>query len=118
MNDKLTKEEYLKKLEEINAKTLQLRLEREELRQQYVKDNAQFKEGDKVKIYQDRYTFNSPPSIICLGEFFISKAKDSFYTGCIDYEFAKIKKDGTQSSQSAGIYGYKRLELVTENNQP
>lgn len=65
-----------------------------------------FKVGDKVKVTNE---WKNPKETIC----FISEVEYRSWThDRIEYHFSKIKKDGTMSQQSAGIYSYDKIEKI------
>jgi len=110
----MKKEEYKEKLKEIYRQMDILFAMKHQLRDDYVSGNKEFNIGDKVRVFHiKRDYFNSKADTEeLIGEVFISGINDKYFSGDIDYSFNKIKKDGTMANQSAGIYGFSRLELV------
>jgi hypothetical protein len=108
----MNKEDYKAALKQIDEESLQLSKRRNEAREAFLKANAQFKVGDRViVVYNETALFGrvQPEKRI---ECFISDIHDKYSSGNVYYEFNKVKKDGTMSNQSAGIYGgYSRIEL-------
>lgn len=104
----MDKQTYQLKLKEIRIKREELSNQERELVDQFLKSNAEFKVGDKVRVY---YKWGSDTEQY-RGDAFISGINDKYREGTVRYDFKKIKKDGTMSEQGAGIYSWTRLEKI------
>src|SRR4051812_1184195 len=107
----MTKEEYKQKLSELDGIIEKARLDKDSARQMFLQTNAEFKVGDKVRVYHEQRDWGkSKVTEVLKGEAFISEVEDKYFSGSVNYQFAKVKKDGTMSGQSAGVYYFTRLE--------
>lgn len=113
----MTKEQYKSELGVIESKIKQLASRKAEIREAFLKANAKFKVGDKVVVIYDEHKHPWRKDEIMPErrvEAYIGDVEDKYYTASVNYDFKKVKKDGTMSGQSAGIYGnYDRIELIT-----
>jgi len=114
----MTKEEYKAEITSIDSQIAALQIKKGEARAQFIIENSHFNIGDKVAvIWEANSDWNKkqvPEKRVVV---FVSKIEDKYFTGEIRYDFVKVKKDGTMSAQSAGLYGYKRIELI-EKSKP
>ncbi len=103
METKLTFEEYNRVINKIDEDIMRLGQQRVYTIKLYIKDNRKFQDGDIVHIWA------GTPEIY-KGLFCIKKATGINYGGDVAYQISKLKKDGTPSEQSAGIYYFTRME--------
>jgi len=113
----MTQQEYKKEYKRLDDDIFDLRRKQEELRKSFLTEHALFKQGDKVCIIWDAYKHPYQDGKIIPEkriEAYIGGIHDKYYSGMVNYTFLKVKKDGSCSSQSAGIYGtsYSRIELI------
>ena len=80
----MTKEEYFKRVGEIDQKVLDLYEAKRKLQEAYLEEIAEFKKGDKVLV-------DGVPAVVTM--------RTMFYDEPL-YEFKKLKKDGTVSNRS------------------
>jgi hypothetical protein len=102
-------EEALKSIDEKEDQIDKLKEEISDLRKNLI-NITPFTKGEKVKVIQLRNKFYKEDK---------DKEIECFITGVdytwgktLKYQFNKIKKDGTISAQSAGIYGYDKIEKI------
>lgn len=111
---KITKETYLEVIGELDAKINELSKQKIELREDFIKDNAQFEVGDKVVIIWDAYKHpfsdNIMPEKRETG--IVHSMNDRSFQGRVIYQINKIKKDGSMSQHPIHHYGASRIELV------
>ena len=113
MENKITKEVYKSQIEALDEKISELLITKGELRRSFLKDNAEFSVGDKVVVVWDKKTWLGREIPEKRLECFISSVNDKYYYGSVNYGFHKVKKDGTESNQSAGyISSWDRIELI------
>lgn len=116
----MTKEEYKKEIKALEDAIDALDEVKIETRSKFLKDNAKFKKGDKVVVIWNEYKhpFKKEKVAERRIEAFIGGINDPYFSGEIDYSFRQCKKDGTEGSKSAGIYGpYDRIELLEPAKQ-
>lgn len=106
----LTFKEYQEADKELDRQISQIVEIRKKLHNEFILDHAEFKKGDKVRVFKKGYGMESEERE--LGIAFIGYIKGIKYTGDIDYFFAKMKKDGTMGNVSAGFYWFDRIELI------
>lgn len=118
----MTKKEYKAILKDADSKIKEQEERKNRAREDFINASYSFKVGDKVIAIWNAYKhpFSEGKTIperriICA----ISSVNDKYFNGEIKYDFVKVKKDGTISKQSAGIYGgYDRLELLEPAKPP
>jgi hypothetical protein len=71
-------------------------------------EQADVKVGDKVKVGWKRWSANNEMGY---QEAYVCRVLLT-YDHKLKYEFSKIKKDGTQSGQGAGIFSYDTIEKI------
>lgn len=103
----MTKETYKRTITEIDAKIKKLYEEKAAARTEFLQKNAELKVGDKVKVYQTEWRSRTE---VLVAEVFISGVNDKYFSGDVNYQFVKVKKDGTPSNVNAGVYSFSRLE--------
>lgn len=103
----MTKEQYEEIEKEIETKMQQLKDDLRRARDQYIAAYP-FKEGEKVRVSWEVKGFNEPTETKTI-DCFIGSV--DFKYGEIYLSFNKIKKDGTMSGQSAGIYYNSHLKI-------
>lgn len=109
----MTKEEYLKEADEIEKGILGLRQRKEVLAAEFLKSNAEFKDGDKVLLTWTAYQhpFNKDKIIPeDKKEAFVKKV--SIAGGNVRYTFWKVKRDGSKSQHELASGGYSKIELL------
>lgn len=115
----MTQQQYKSELGVIESKIKKLYNKKIKMREQFLKENAQFGVGDKVVVIFDSFSLFNKAQPEKRIEAFISGVDDKYFSGTINYDFSKVKKDGTKSNQSAGIYGtYSRIELIEKAKTP
>jgi predicted 3-demethylubiquinone-9 3-methyltransferase (glyoxalase superfamily) len=107
-----TKEQLIKAINDRQSQIGQLSTEIKTLKEQLI-ELSEFKVGDKVRIGKKNGFKNSIEYTEC----FISEVYIG-YKNKIDYKFSKMKKDGTMSGQSAGIYSFDSIELMISDKNP
>jgi hypothetical protein len=111
----MTLQDYKETIKSLDEQMVYLREVKDKARKEFLAANAQFKVGDKVRVFKETYKPTGQTEYF-KGEFFVSSVNDKYFDGSVDYDFVKIKKDGTPSGQSAGVYSFSRLEKVEDNN--
>lgn len=95
----MTLEQAIKRIQDKQSQITQLQREVRDTISK-LKDLTPFKVGGKVKVTSGR-TIK-----VC----FVSGVESHWRAPYWEYAFKGIKKDGTMSQQSAGIYSYDRVE--------
>lgn len=109
----MTKEKYKKELSEIKVQMDDLYQRKAEARRAFLQANAEFENGDKVRITNESSGFNKEKTLEC----FVYSCSDEYFTGEIRYNFRAIKKDGTMSEKSPGyISRSSKIELIEKAN--
>jgi ribosomal protein L21E len=111
----MTREQYKSELGVIESKIKTLYNRKNEIREAFLRDNAKYKVGDKVVLIWNELTAFNKVHPERRMEAYVGSVHDKYFTGIVNYEFKKVKKDGTMSGQSAGIYmsSPNRIELLT-----
>jgi len=99
----MTLEQALKRIQDKESQIDNLQKEIRETKAA-LKNITPYKIGDKVKV--DWGTKDSEDCYIADVEY------NPYYKELYKYSFKKIKKDGTMSQQSAGIYYYSNVTLI------
>lgn len=105
----MTKAEYKRRYDDYNSQIINLQKKIMDLKAEYI-EHSPVKVGDKVEVTQHGKTSKTT---IC----FVSSVEVG-RNGDYDYCFAKVKKDGTMSGQSAGIYYADSIKLIEPANKP
>lgn len=101
---KITEEEYNEGMQSLRVSRSNLLDLEIKLKTKY-KDQQEFKVGNIVNVWNNKKL---------LGTFVIARVsiQDWGIKNNINYGFNKLKKDGTPSKSSAGIYWYDKIELA------
>lgn len=109
----MTLAQYKSELGVIESKLKALFVRKQEIRAAFLKANAEFGVGDKVRLIWNETNIFGKTQPETRMEVYISEVNDKYFHGRVNYEFVKAKKDGSISKSPAGIYsGYSRIELI------
>ena len=101
----LTKEQYTAKLKEVRAQIEAAKQAEINLKNQWMQQEP-LNIGDLVDVTTGG---DNDVKVRCFISVKMLRGWDDFK---VCYDFCKIKKDGTPSVQSAGIYSYSKIKLV------
>ncbi len=100
----MTKETYLDKLNYIQAQINELKKEQDNLDQEYIETNAEFKIGEKIEIISEKN--DDKPRFA-----FVSEIKIDSWNLNFEYVLLKCKKDGTASQIRDYYFGSKLKKI-------
>jgi hypothetical protein len=101
-------EQALKRIQDKESQITNLQKEIRETKAA-LKNITPYKIGDKVRV---NWGTNTSEDCYIADVDYNSYCKDLY-----EYKFNKIKKDGTMSQQSAGIYRYDTVTLIKRSNE-
>lgn len=110
----MTQEEYRDQIQMLEFEITEAKDKMKKLRAEFLKENAKFREGDKVVLINDptKHPFTHAILTEKRTEAFIDSVHDNSFSGKVQYKFKKVKKDGTRSSHELWQSYYSRIELI------
>ena len=101
-------QELINQMKAIDIQSQELLEKKIQLKEEYLNNHTEFKIGEKVRVH---HGWKEPFRV---EEVFIKGVHLGRYGAGYDenYKFAKIKKDGTPSKNTASIYNVRKIERV------